>query len=89
EAAEGGTLALVEEADTIRIDIPERRIELVVDEAVLGERRRVIEARGEGAWQPLDRDRKVSIALQAYAAMATSADRGGVRDLSLLSRRRG
>jgi dihydroxy-acid dehydratase len=85
EAAGGGTIALVEEGDPIRIDIPARRIELLVPEPELAARRARIEARGAKAWQPAaPRPRKVSTALRAYARMATSADRGAVRDLSLL-----
>jgi dihydroxy-acid dehydratase len=81
EAAEGGTIALVEEGDRIRIDIPNRRIDLVVDDATLEQRRKAMETRGAGAYRP-NRDRTVSLALKAYALMATSAARGAVRDLS-------
>ncbi len=87
EAAEGGPIALVEEGDTIEIDIPNRRIHLAVSEETLDERRRAMEARGAQAWQPQDRDRPVSDALRAYAAMTTSADRGAVRDVNQLYRR--
>ncbi|MGW7078571.1 dihydroxy-acid dehydratase [Streptomyces sp. NPDC054871] len=80
EAASGGTIALVEDGDRIRIDIPNRGIELLVPEAELTARR---EALG-GVYAPKARDRKVSAALRAYAAMATSADRGAVRDVSKL-----
>lgn len=80
EAASGGTIALVEDGDRVRIDIPGRSIELLVDEATLASRR---EALG-GVYAPKDRERKVSAALRAYAAMATSADKGAVRDVSLL-----
>ncbi|WP_228983800.1 dihydroxy-acid dehydratase [Streptomyces sp. DH12] len=80
EAASGGTIALVEDGDRIRIDIPGRAIELLVDDATLAVRR---EALG-GAYAPKNRTRKVSAALRAYAAMATSADRGAVRDVSKL-----
>jgi dihydroxy-acid dehydratase len=80
EAASGGTIALVEDGDRIRIDIPNRGIELLVDDAELTRRR---EALG-GVYAPKSRERKVSAALRAYAAMATSADRGAVRDVSLL-----
>jgi dihydroxy-acid dehydratase len=85
EAAEGGVIALVEEGDPIRIDIPARKIELLVPEGLLAERRRAMVARGPGAWRPLERRRAVSAALQAYAALTTSAARGAVRDLSQLS----
>jgi dihydroxy-acid dehydratase len=84
EAAEGGTIALVEEGDRIQIDIPNRRIELLVDPVTLAARRRAMEARGAHAWRPVDRQRTVSAALQAYALLTTSAARGAVRDLSQL-----
>ncbi|GAA2065774.1 dihydroxy-acid dehydratase [Streptomyces carpaticus] len=80
EAASGGTIALVRDGDIISIDIPGRSIELQVPEAELAARR---EALG-GRYAPVDRDRKVSLALRAYAAMATSADKGAVRDVSKL-----
>ncbi|NML52056.1 dihydroxy-acid dehydratase [Streptomyces sp. R302] len=80
EAASGGTIALVEDGDRIRIDIPNRSIELLVDDATLTARR---EALG-GVYAPKNRERKVSAALRAYAAMATSADKGAVRDVSKL-----
>jgi len=89
EAAEGGAIGLVEEGDTIEIDIPNRTINVAVSDEVLAERRAVMEAKGEAAWTPSHpRPRKVSTALKAYAAMATSAARGAVRDLSTLSRPR-
>src|SRR5262249_19472031 len=81
EAADGGLIALVEEADRIRIDIPQRRIDLLVDAAVLKQRRVAMLARGKDAWKPLGRRRLVSQALQAYALLTTSAARGAVRDL--------
>ena len=80
EAAEGGALALVEEGDRIQIDIPQRSIRLDVSEAELARRREAMEARGAAAWKPASRQRTVSKALQAYAAMATSASRGAVRE---------
>ncbi|AZQ72864.1 dihydroxy-acid dehydratase [Streptomyces luteoverticillatus] len=80
EAASGGTVALVHDGDRIRIDIPSRSIELLVPEDELAARR---EALG-GTYAPKNRDRKVSAALRAYAAMATSADKGAVRDVSKL-----
>ncbi|CAN3981358.1 dihydroxy-acid dehydratase [Kitasatospora purpeofusca] len=82
EAASGGTIALVEDGDTIAIDIPGRRISLEVPAEVLDERRRALEA-GHG-YRPKNRERHVSQALRAYAAMATSADKGAVRDVSKL-----
>jgi dihydroxy-acid dehydratase len=80
EAGEGGAIGLIEEGDKIRIDIPNRRIDLAVDDATLSTRRRKMEARGASAWKP-NRDRAVSLALQAYAALTTSASRGAVRDI--------
>jgi dihydroxy-acid dehydratase len=84
EAAEGGLIALVEEGDRIEIDIASRRIHLAVDEHTLAARRAAMEARGAGAWKPLDRQRQVSTALKAYALLTTSAAHGAVRDLSRL-----
>ncbi|MER5858699.1 dihydroxy-acid dehydratase [Streptomyces sp. NPDC059688] len=80
EAASGGTIALVRDGDRIRIDIPNRTIELLVDEAELARREQAL----DGVYAPKARDRKVSAALRAYAAMATSADKGAVRDVSKL-----
>jgi dihydroxy-acid dehydratase len=85
EAGEGGDIALVEEGDLIRIDIPNRTIEVAVPEAELLRRRNVMEARGADAWRP-NRDRTVSPTLRAYALMATSAARGAVRDITQLER---
>ena len=85
EAAAGGAIGLVEEGDTIEIDIPTRRIHLAVERSVLAARRMAMEAKGpgaHGAWKPASRVRHVSPALRAYAALATSADRGAVRDVS-------
>jgi dihydroxy-acid dehydratase len=84
EAAEGGNIGLVEEGDIIEIDIPNRTLNLVLEEDVLNARRQGMESRGAGAWKPIDRDRQVSQALRAYAALTTSAARGAVRDLSQL-----
>ncbi|KOV96031.1 dihydroxy-acid dehydratase [Streptomyces sp. NRRL B-1140] len=80
EAAAGGTIALVEDGDRIRIDIPNRAIELLVDDAELARREQAL----NGVYAPKNRERKVSAALRAYAAMATSADKGAVRDVSKL-----
>ncbi|MER6100150.1 dihydroxy-acid dehydratase [Streptomyces sp. NPDC001728] len=80
EAASGGTIALVEDGDRIRIDIPNRSIELLVDEETLAARRDAL----NGVYEPKNRQRKVSAALRAYAAMATSADKGAVRDVTKL-----
>jgi dihydroxy-acid dehydratase len=86
EAAEGGAIGLVEEGDSIKIDIPNRSIQLEISDDELAKRRQAMEAKGDTAWQPVNRDRVVSQALQAYAVMTTSAARGAVRDLSQLSR---
>lgn len=81
EAAEGGLIGLVEDGDRIEIDIPNRTIQLAVSDAVLAERRAAMEAKGDQAWKPGARERKVSTALKAYAAFTTSAARGAVRDV--------
>jgi len=87
EAAEGGVIGLVENGDTIEIDIPNRSIRLAIPDAEIEARRAAMEAKGDAAWAPVHtRKRQVSVALQAYAAMATSAARGAVRDLSQLKR---
>jgi dihydroxy-acid dehydratase len=82
EAAAGGAIALVQDGDLIAIDIPARSIELQVSEAELAERRAQLEA--TTGYEPVARDRPVSAALRAYAAMVTSADRGAVRDVDRL-----
>jgi dihydroxy-acid dehydratase len=87
EAAEGGAIALVQEGDIIAIDIPARSIRVVLDDAELTRRRTAMEALGADAWKPLGRKRTVSQALQAYAALTTSAARGAVRDVGQLRRR--
>lgn len=88
EAAEGGAIGLIEEGDSIEIDIPTRRIQVAITESELASRRQAMEDKGDDAWQPVEkRSRAVSPALQAYAAMTTSADRGAVRDVSQLRRR--
>lgn len=86
EAAEGGAIGLVEENDTIEIDIPNRTIHLAVSDEELSHRRAKMEAKGKDAWKPVKRDRVVSPALRAYAAMSTSAARGAVRDVSQIER---
>ena len=86
EAAEGGVIGLVREGDRIEINIPRRSIDLVVHEAELQRRRAEMEARGRAAWKPLARERAVSPALRAYAAMTTSAAFGAVRDVSQVER---
>ena len=86
EAAEGGAIGLVEEGDTIHIDIPNRSINLEVSDSELAKRREEMQARGSKAWKPVSRKRHVSQALRAYAAMTTSADTGAVRDVSQVER---
>ncbi|HEY6762563.1 MAG TPA: dihydroxy-acid dehydratase, partial [Baekduia sp.] len=81
EAASGGAIALIEDGDTVHIDIPNRTIDLAVTDAELEDRRARLEA--TTGYRPAeDRPRAVSPALRAYAAMATSADKGAVRDVS-------
>ena len=83
EAASGGAIGLVLEGDRIEIDIPNRSINLAVSESELARRRNEMEAKGKQAWKPVAvRPRKVSVALRAYAAMVTSADKGAVRDVT-------
>jgi dihydroxy-acid dehydratase len=85
EAAEGGAIALVEDGDRIEIDIPDRRVHLAVTDEVLARRRAAMADRGKAAWKPAHpRERKISTALKAYAAMTTSAARGAVRDVEQL-----
>ncbi|MFW9615351.1 dihydroxy-acid dehydratase [Aquabacterium sp.] len=86
EAACGGAIALVEDGDTIEIDIPNRRIHLAISDADMAVRRANMEAKGALAWKPANRERVVSAALQAYALLTTSADTGAVRDLTQLKR---
>jgi dihydroxy-acid dehydratase len=87
EAAEGGAIGLVEEGDTIDINIPERTINVAVSDEVLAQRRAAMDAKGENAWKPVNRERVVSKSLEAFGMMATSASRGAVRDLSQIKRR--
>ncbi|WP_024819196.1 dihydroxy-acid dehydratase [Arthrobacter sp. 31Y] len=82
EAASGGAIALVENGDIISIDITQRSLQLQVSDEILAERREKLEA--NGGYKPKDRERHVSPALRAYAAMALSADKGAVRDVSLV-----
>ena len=86
EAACGGAIGLIEEGDTVDIDIPNRRINLAIDDATLAARRKAMEAKGADAWKPVGRQRAVSAALQAYAALTTSADTGAVRDVTQVQR---
>jgi dihydroxy-acid dehydratase len=86
EAAEGGNIGLVEEGDLIEIDIPNRIIRVDLSDETLQQRREAMTARGAEAWQPVARERLVSQALRAYAALTTSAARGAVRDISQLKK---
>ncbi len=80
EAAEGGPIGLVRDGDQISIDIPNRSIELNIDDGEMARRQAAMEALDEDAWLPTMRDRKVSLALQSYALLARSAAHGAVRD---------
>ena len=84
EAAEGGAIALIEEGDSIEINIPKRTINLAVSDDELAARRTAMDAKGTDAWKPIGRERVVSKALQAYAALTSSADKGAVRNLEQL-----
>ncbi|EHJ91127.1 dihydroxy-acid dehydratase [Vreelandella boliviensis] len=85
EAAAGGAIGLIEQGDLIRIDIPNRAINVKLADAELMARREAMEAKGATAWKPAEqRPRKITPALKAYALLATSADKGAVRDLSKL-----
>ncbi|MDB5361631.1 MAG: ilvD [Rhodospirillales bacterium] len=87
EAAEGGAIGLVEEGDLIVIDIPNRAIRVDVSDEELARRRAAMDAKGRAGWVPTGRDRVVSPALQAYAALTTSASRGAVRDVTQVQRK--
>ena len=87
EAADGGAIGLLEEGDSIEIDIPARSLRVALSDEELASRRWHLEARGRDAWQPR-RERVVSPALQAYAALTTSAARGAVRDVTQVARSR-
>jgi len=80
EAAAGGVIALVEDGDTVQVDIATRSLHLDVEPEVLEQRRAKLHAE-LGGYRPRSRDRQVSVALRAYAALASSASTGGVRDL--------
>lgn len=85
EAASGGAIALIEQGDPIEIDIPNRRIELMISDESLAARRKAMDAKGKAAWKPASaRPRKVSAALKAYAKLVTSADTGAIRNVELL-----
>ncbi len=82
EAAQGGAIGLVEEGDSIEIDIPNRSIRVAISDEALEVRRKAMEAKGGKAWKPVNRERVVTEALRAYAALTTSASTGAVRDVS-------
>lgn len=85
EAASGGAIGLVETGDLIRIDIPNRSINVLLPDEELAKRRAAMDAKGKDAWKPKEhRPRKVTTSLKVYAHFATSADKGAVRDTSLL-----
>ncbi len=84
EAAEGGAIGLIEEGDVVNIDIPNRAVDIAVSDEEIGRRRDAMDAKGSDAWKPVARERQVSQALKVYAAMATSASRGAIRDVSQL-----
>ncbi|MGB1311978.1 MAG: dihydroxy-acid dehydratase, partial [Leucothrix sp.] len=86
EAAEGGAIGLVEEGDRIEIDIPNRKINVMISDDALAQRRADMDAKGKDGWKPGKRSRYVSTALRAYAAMSTSASRGAVRDVTQVER---
>ena len=79
EAAAGGAIGLLRDGDLIEIDIPARKINALISEEDMAKRREEEEAKGKSAWQPVNRPRKISQALKAYASMVTSADKGAVR----------
>jgi dihydroxy-acid dehydratase len=86
EAAEGGAIGLIETGDTIEIDIPNRTINLALNDEAIAQRRTAMDSRGADGWSPGPRPRVVSSALKAYAALTTSAARGAVRDVSRFSK---
>lgn len=87
EAAAGGAIGLIEDGDEIIIDIPQRIIRINISDEELAARREQMEARGAKAWKPVSRQRSVTAALKAYAMLATSADKGAVRNQALLEDR--
>jgi dihydroxy-acid dehydratase len=86
EAAEGGAIGLIEEGDIIEIDIPNRSINLKISDVELLARHTKMDEKGKNAWKPVQRDRYVSPALRAYAAMSTSAAFGAVRNVEQIER---
>ncbi len=86
EAANEGNIALVKNGDFIKIDIPNRQIQISVDDSDLEKRRQAMKELGKDAFKPQKREREVSTALKTYALLASSADKGGVRDLKELGK---
>jgi dihydroxy-acid dehydratase len=86
EAAEGGAISLIRDGDRVEIDIPNRIIHADLTDEEFAHRREAMVSKGAGAWKPASRERHVSPALRAYAAMTTSASRGAVRDVSQVER---
>ncbi len=84
EAVAGGNIALMREGDSIQIDIPNRRIDVVFSQAELANRREAMEAKGKAAWKPAQPRQRRLTAAKAYALLATSADQGAVRNLEML-----
>lgn len=84
EAANKGPIGLIEEGDTIQIDIPQRSIRVDISDDEMQKRHKAMESKGTKAWKPVSRKRVVTPALKAYALLVTSADKGAVRNLSLL-----
>ena len=89
EAAEGGAIGLIESGDIIIIDIPNRSFSADLTDEELEERRTKMDELGPQAWTPRGRNRVVSAALRAYAALTTSASRGASRDVSQVERFKG
>ena len=81
EAASGGAIALVKDGDPIEIEIASRKINLLISEEELNQRRKEEEARGDDAFTPVSRNREVSTALKLYAHFVSSADQGAIRQL--------
>jgi dihydroxy-acid dehydratase len=81
EAAAGGAIALIEDGDMIQINIPERKLDVLISDEEMEKRRKAQESRGDKAYTPKSRDRQVSKALRAYASMVTSADTGAIREI--------
>ena len=86
EAAEGGAIGLLQDGDRVLIDIPKRKIEMLVSDDEIADRRTKMQEKGPDAWLPDNRERYVPAALKAYAALTTSASQGAVRDVNQLGK---